>query len=135
MSAWLAQLINLLAAVQLLLVFAMLGVLMGFWIALVPAFVVGIVALFRIRPERFRGQGMAISAVLISLLFGGKESAEGHPDVFSHAVGSVLGEKLAADFPEGGAGRGQTQCLAAERGEEEDVPVAQAHHIPAAGQN
>jgi hypothetical protein len=54
----------------LLLVFAMLGVLMGFWIALVPALVIGLVALFRIRPERLRGQGMAISAVVISLLFG-----------------------------------------------------------------
>jgi hypothetical protein len=44
----------------------------------------------------------AILLSLLSLLFGGKESAEGHPDVFSHAVGSVLGEKLAGDLPDGG---------------------------------
>jgi hypothetical protein len=46
--------------------------------------------------------GIATLVALFSLLLGGPAPADGHPDVFAHAVGSVLGEKLAGDFPDGG---------------------------------
>lgn len=84
------------------IVLAVAGLFAHFlWILLLPALVLAAVALVRIRPQQARGQGMAITALVISLLAGSCQFTLGQTlrDTSERLVGGVLAA-LASERPE-----------------------------------
>jgi hypothetical protein len=70
------------------------------WAALVPAFLLAIWALFRIRPQERRGQGMAIAALVISLMAGSCSFIGARAiTAGSEHVGSAILAALGSDEP------------------------------------
>jgi hypothetical protein len=58
------------AALVVSLVLSLVALAAGAWVALAPAVLLAAWALFSIRPERLRGQGMAIAALVVALAGG-----------------------------------------------------------------
>jgi len=72
-----------------------------FWLALVPAAALAVVALVRIKPQQAKGQGMAIVALVLALLIGSCQyvGAKSMRDIAEH-LGSGALAALASDDPE-----------------------------------